>query len=83
MENNLTILDRQSCDAVLDLDSDTLNNYIEEKYNTNPLERDRTTINADEIEVNFGAVQLSYHCGVPQNPALTLTTLSHPCNQIR
>ena len=73
-KNNLTILNRQSCDAVLDLDSDTLNNYIEEKYNTNPLERDSDNdLIADEIEVNYGAVQLFYHCGVPQNPALSLT----------
>ena len=39
-ENNLTVIGRQSCDAVLDLDEDSLNNYIEERYSTNPLQKD-------------------------------------------
>ena len=71
-ENNLTVIGRQSCDAVLDLDEDSLNNYIEERYSTNPLEKDSDNdLISDEVEVSFGTLTLQNHCGVRQNPAIT------------
>ena len=71
-ENNLTVIGRQSCDAVLDLDEDSLNNYIEERYSTNPLQKDSDNdLISDEVEVSFGTLTLQNHCGVRQNPAIT------------
>ena len=68
---NLTVIGRNSCDAVLDLDQDTLNNYIEEQYSTNPLEQDSDNdLISDEVEVTFGSLTLENHCVVRQNTAL-------------
>ena len=64
---------RHSCDAVLDLDADTLPNYIEERYGTNPLAEDSDNdLIADRVEVAYGSITLLEHCGVTQFQELTL-----------
>ncbi len=64
---------RHSCDAVLDLDSDTLANYVEELYGTNPLAEDSDLdLIDDRVEVAFGQIQIQQHCGVTQFEELTL-----------
>ncbi len=59
-----------SCDSVLDIDRqgpDSLPNYLEEKYDTNPLEEDSDgDLIPDRIEVGYGSQELQVHCGVPQ-----------------
>ncbi len=59
-----------SCDSVLDIDRqgpDSLPNYLEEIYDTNPLEEDSDgDLIPDRIEVGFGSQDLQVHCGVPQ-----------------
>ena len=58
-----------SCDAVLDLEQpqpDSLRNYVEERYDTNPLEEDSDgDLIADRYEIAFGVIELGVHCGVP------------------
>ena len=59
-----------SCDSVLDVDRqgpDSLPNYLEEIYDTNPLEEDSDgDLIPDRIEVGYGSQELQVHCGVPQ-----------------
>ncbi len=59
-----------SCDSVLDIDRqgpDSLPNYLEELYDTNPLEEDSDgDLIPDRIEVGYGSQELQVHCGVPQ-----------------
>ena len=59
-----------SCDSVLDIDKqgpDSLPNYLEEIYDTNPLEEDSDgDLIPDRIEVGYGSQDLQVHCGVPQ-----------------
>ena len=56
-----------SCDAVLDLEpsgGDTLPNYIEELYSTNPLSDDSDgDLIPDKVEVAYGIQYLDVHCG--------------------
>ena len=56
-----------SCDAVLDLEAsggDTLPNYIEESYSTNPLSDDSDNdLIPDRVEVAYGIQYLDVHCG--------------------
>jgi len=58
-----------SCDSVLDIDKqgpDSLPNFREEIYDTNPLEEDSDgDLIPDRIEVAYGYQQLQVHCGVP------------------
>ena len=58
------------CDSVLDIDKqgpDSLPNYLEEIYDTNPLEEDSDgDLIPDRIEVGYGSQELQVHCGVPQ-----------------
>ena len=58
-----------SCDAILDLEQpqpDSLRNYVEERYNTNPLDEDSDgDLIPDRYEVAFGQVEVGVHCGVP------------------
>jgi len=57
-----------SCDAVLDLEQpepDTLRNYVEERYDTNPRDEDSDDdLIADRFEIAFGQVRLDSYCGV-------------------
>ena len=59
-----------SCDSVLDIDRqgpDSLPNYLEEIYDTNPLEEDSDgDLIPDRVEVGYGSQELQVHCGVPQ-----------------
>ena len=59
-----------SCDSVLDIDRqgpDSLPNYLEELYDTNPLKEDSDgDLIPDRIEVGYGSQELQVHCGVPQ-----------------
>ena len=59
-----------SCDSVLDIDRqgpDSLPNYLEEIYDTNPLEEDSDLdLIPDRVEVGYGSQDLQVHCGVPQ-----------------
>ena len=56
-----------SCDAVLDLEpsgGDTLHNYLEEQYSTNPLSDDSDEdLIPDRVEVAFGIQYLDVSCG--------------------
>ena len=65
-----------SCDALLDLEQpepDSLRNYIEERYDTNPLEEDSDgDLIADRYEIAYGQIQLGVHCGVPVFGTLNL-----------
>ncbi|MDP6899421.1 MAG: hypothetical protein QGF94_01110 [Candidatus Thalassarchaeaceae archaeon] len=64
---------RHSCDAVLDVDSDTMQNYIEETFGTNPWSKDSDgDLIGDEIEVAFGNYLLDFHCGSDLINELTL-----------
>ena len=58
-----------SCDSVLDIDKqgpDSLPNFREEIYDTNPLDEDSDgDLIPDRIEVAYGYQQLQVHCGVP------------------
>ena len=58
-----------SCDAALDLEQPTpdgLRNFVEERYDTNPLQEDSDgDLIADRHEIAFGYIELGTHCGVP------------------
>ena len=58
-----------SCDAILDLEKpnpDSLRNYVEEAYDTNPLEEDSDNdLIPDRYEIAYGSVALESHCGIP------------------
>ena len=58
-----------SCDSVLDIDKqgpDSLPNFLEEIYDTNPLDEDSDgDLIPDRIEVGYGYQQLQVHCGEP------------------
>ena len=55
---------RHSCDQVLDSDSDTMPNYIEERYGTDPWSMDSDgDLIGDEVEVAFGQIQIDSFCG--------------------
>jgi hypothetical protein len=55
---------QHSCDQVLDFDSDTLANFAEESYGTNPLAEDSDgDLIGDQVEVAMGAIQLEVVCG--------------------
>ena len=70
-----------SCDALLDLEQpepDSLRNYVEERYDTNPLAEDSDgDLIADRYEIAFGNIDLSVHCGVTQFGTLTLKAPYH------
>ena len=70
-----------SCDALLDLEQpqpDSLRNYVEERYDTNPLEEDSDgDLIADRYEIAYGNIDLSVHCGVIQFGTLTLKAPYH------
>ncbi len=73
---------RHSCDAVLDVDTagaDTLPNYIEERFGTDPWSDDSDNdLIGDEIEVSFGPLLLTNHCGVTQiNPPTLPAPFTH------
>ncbi len=65
-----------SCDSILDLEQpepDTLRNFIEERYDTNPLAEDSDNdLIADRYEIAYGPVDLGIHCGVPVFGTLTI-----------
>ena len=65
-----------SCDALLDLEQpepDSLRNYVEERYDTDPLKEDSDgDLIADRYEIAFGQIQLGVHCGVPVFGTLSL-----------
>ena len=64
---------RHSCDAVLDVDGDTMQNYIEERFGTDPWETDSDgDLIGDEVEVSFGPYALDFHCGTDLIDTLTL-----------
>ena len=58
-----------SCDAILDLERpnpDSLRNYVEEAYDTNPLEEDSDNdLIPDRYEIAYGSIALETHCGMP------------------
>ena len=55
---------RHSCDTVLDVDGDTMPNYIEERYGTDPWSEDSDgDLIGDEVEVAFGIIQIDSYCG--------------------
>jgi len=58
-----------SCDAILDLEQpepDTLRNFVEERYDTNPLDEDSDgDLVDDRYEIAFGIIDLGVHCGKP------------------
>jgi hypothetical protein len=55
---------QHSCDQVLDFDSDTLANFAEESYGTNPLAEDSDgDLIGDQVEVAMGSIQLEVVCG--------------------
>ncbi|MEC9457527.1 MAG: hypothetical protein VYD27_00960 [Candidatus Thermoplasmatota archaeon] len=65
-----------SCDAILDLEQpepDTLRNFVEERYDTNPLDEDSDgDLIDDRYEIAFGPVNLGVHCGRPVFGILTI-----------
>ena len=65
-----------SCDAVLDLEQpepDSLRNYVEERYDTNPLAEDSDNdLIDDRYEIAFGFIELDVYCGVPVFGALSI-----------
>ena len=65
-----------SCDSVLDIDRqgpDSLPNYLEEIYDTNPLEEDSDgDLIPDRIEVAYGMQELQELCGVQQFKTISL-----------
>ena len=70
-----------SCDSLLDLEQpepDSLRNYVEERYDTNPLEEDSDgDLIADRYEIAYGNIELGVHCGVPVFGTLTLKSPYH------
>ena len=64
---------RHSCDTVLDVDADTMPNYIEERYGTDPWSEDSDgDLIGDEVEVAFGEIQIDSFCGNVVN-SMTIT----------
>jgi hypothetical protein len=65
-----------SCDAILDLElpePDTLRNFVEEKYNTNPRASDSDGDLIDDlVEISTHLVDLESFCGRPTFGTLTL-----------
>ena len=65
-----------SCDALLDLEQpepDSLRNYIEESYDTNPLAEDSDNdLIDDRYEIAFGFIDLDVYCGVPVFGSLSI-----------
>jgi len=56
---------RHSCDAILDFDSDSMDNLQEERFGTNPWSQDSDgDLIGDEVEVSFGSTVLDMFCGV-------------------
>ncbi len=79
LEDSFT--ERHSCDTVLDVDGDTMPNYIEERYGTDPWSEDSDgDLIGDEVEVGFGDINVNSFCGEEENPPLTLEA---PFTQIR
>ena len=67
LEDSFT--ERHSCDQVLDVDGDSMPNYIEERYGTNPWELDSDgDLIGDEVEVAFGDIEIESFCGSSINP---------------
>ena len=71
-----------SCDAILDLElpePDTLRNFVEEKYGTNPRDADSDGDLIDDlVEISTHLVDLESFCGRP-----TFRTLTLPAPHIR
>ena len=65
-----------SCDAILDLElpePDTLRNFVEEKYDTNPRDSDSDGDLIDDlVEISTHLVDLESFCGRPTFGTLTL-----------
>ena len=65
-----------SCDAILDLEQpepDSLRNYVEERYDTNPLDEDSDgDLIDDRYEIAYGNIDLGVHCGKPVFGTLTI-----------
>ena len=65
-----------SCDAILDLElpePDTLRNFVEEKYDTNPRDSDSDGDLIDDlVEISTDLVDLESFCGRPTFATLTL-----------
>ncbi len=58
---------QHSCDAVLDFDSDTLPNFAEEAYGTDPRSEDSDgDLVGDQVEVAMAPITLEVVCGVPK-----------------
>ena len=58
---------QHSCDQVLDFDSDTLSNFAEESYGTNPLSEDSDgDLISDDVEVAMAPITLEIVCGKPK-----------------
>ena len=70
-----------SCDAALDLEQPTpdgLRNFVEERYDTNPLQEDSDgDLIADRHEIAFGSIELGVHCGVPVFGTISLQAPFH------
>ena len=78
LEDSFT--ERHSCDQVLDVDGDSMPNYIEERYGTNPWELDSDgDLIGDEVEVAFGDIEIDSFCGSSINPM----TMEAPFTQAR
>lgn len=77
----------RSCDSVLDSDFDTLPNFLEEIYDTNPLERDSDgDLIEDQIEVSRGLISLHKNildCPDLYNPLGSSVTLMAPFNDFK
>ena len=59
-----------------------LPNYLEEIYDTNPLEEDSDLdLISDRVEVGYGSQDLQVHCGVPQFGTCLLYTSPSPRDQ--
>ena len=64
---------RHSCDAVLDVDGDTMQNYVEELFGTDPWSMDSDgDLIGDEVEVHYGDYLLDFHCGTDLINPMTL-----------
>ena len=65
-----------SCDAILDLEQpepDTLRNFVEEKYDTNPRDADSDGDLIDDlVEISTHLVDLKTFCGKPTFASLQL-----------
>ena len=78
LEDSFT--DRHSCDTVLDVDLDTMPNYIEERYGTDPWSMDSDgDLIGDEVEVAFGNINIDSYCGNTVNSM----SISAPFTQAR